>query len=189
MSDPIIDLHSDDYFMGEALRQAAKAYEKDEVPVGAVIVRAGRIIARAYNQVEELKDATADFINKIVSNKIKGIDCKKPVGFYATVSEGADSAVLLVPVSGEMAFVDLLGTIAKKKNATPAQIALAWLLAQKPWIVPIPGTTKLPRLEENIGAVTVDLTSDDLKEIDSAASTITAQGNRYPEQLEKLTGR
>jgi len=88
-----------------------------------------------------------------------------------------------------LAFVDLLGTIAKKKNATPAQIALAWLLAQKPWIVPIPGTTKLPRLEENIGAVTVDLTSDDLKEIDSAASTITAQGNRYPEQLEKLTGR
>ncbi len=88
-----------------------------------------------------------------------------------------------------LAFVDLLGTIAKKKNATPAQIALAWLLVQKPWIVPIPGTTKLSRFEENIGAVAVDLTPDDLKEIDSAASKITVQGNRYPEQLEKLTGR
>ncbi len=86
-------------------------------------------------------------------------------------------------------FVDLLGTIAKKKNATPAQIALAWLLAQKPWIVPIPGTTRLSRLEENIGSVALDLTPDDLKEIGSAASTITVQGDRYPEQLEKLTGR
>ena len=88
-----------------------------------------------------------------------------------------------------LAFVDLLGTIAKKKNATPAQIALAWLLAQKPWIVPIPGTTKLTRLEENTGALAVDLSPNDLKEINSAASTITVQGNRYPEQLEKLTGR
>jgi aryl-alcohol dehydrogenase-like predicted oxidoreductase len=88
-----------------------------------------------------------------------------------------------------LAFVDLLGAIAKEKNATPAQIALAWLLAQKPWIVPIPGTTKLSRLEENLGAVAVDFTPNDLREIDSAASKITVQGNRYPEQLEKLTGR
>jgi aryl-alcohol dehydrogenase-like predicted oxidoreductase len=86
-------------------------------------------------------------------------------------------------------FVDLLGAIAKQKNATPAQIALAWLLAQKPWIVPIPGTTKLSRLDENIGAVTVELTPDDLEEIDTAASKITVQGNRYPEHLEALTGR
>jgi aryl-alcohol dehydrogenase-like predicted oxidoreductase len=86
-------------------------------------------------------------------------------------------------------FVDLLGTIAKQKNATPAQIALAWLLAQKPWIVPIPGTTKLSRLDENIGAVSVELTPDDLNQIDTAASKITAQGNRYPEHLEAMTGR
>ena len=86
-------------------------------------------------------------------------------------------------------FVDLLGRIAEHKQATPAQIALAWLLAQKPWIVPIPGTTKLHRLDENIGAVAVELTPDDLREIESAASKITVQGARYPETLEKLTGR
>jgi aryl-alcohol dehydrogenase-like predicted oxidoreductase len=87
------------------------------------------------------------------------------------------------------ALIDLLGKISQRKKATPAQIALAWLLAQKPWIVPIPGTTKLHRLEENIGAVAVELTSDDLREIDSAAATITVQGARYPEKLEQLTGR
>jgi aryl-alcohol dehydrogenase-like predicted oxidoreductase len=87
------------------------------------------------------------------------------------------------------AFVDLLGAIAKGKNATPAQIALAWLLAQKPWIVPIPGTTKLLRLEENIGALAIELTADDLREIDTASSQIKVEGNRYPEHLEKMTGR
>ena len=87
------------------------------------------------------------------------------------------------------ALVDLLGSIGERKKATPAQIALAWLLAQKPWIVPIPGTTKLARLEENIGAVSVDLTPDDLRDIDSAASKITVQGARYPEHIEKMTGR
>ena len=84
--------------------------------------------------------------------------------------------------------VDILRTIADKKRTTPAQIALAWLLAQKPWIVPIPGTTKLARLDENIGAVTIKLTADDLRQIESAASKITIQGARYPEQLEKRTG-
>jgi aryl-alcohol dehydrogenase-like predicted oxidoreductase len=84
--------------------------------------------------------------------------------------------------------VDLLGAIAAKKKATPAQIALAWLLAQKPWIVPIPGTTKLARLEENNGSVTVELTAADLREIDTAASQITVLGNRYPEHIEKMTG-
>ena len=87
------------------------------------------------------------------------------------------------------ALVELLGTIAARKKATPAQIALAWLLAQKPWIVPIPGTTKLHRLDENIGAVSVELTSDDLREIESAASKIKVQGARYPEHLEQMTGR
>ena len=87
------------------------------------------------------------------------------------------------------ALVDLLGEIAKRKKATPAQIALAWLLAQKPWIVPIPGTTKLHRLEENIGAAAIELTSDDLREIESAASQITVRGARYPEKLEQMTGR
>lgn len=87
------------------------------------------------------------------------------------------------------ALVDLLGAIAEKKNATTAQIALAWLLAQKPWIVPIPGTTKLHRLDENIGATAVELTADDLREIDSAAAKITVHGARYPEKLEQITGR
>jgi len=87
------------------------------------------------------------------------------------------------------ALVDLLSRFAAEKQATPAQIALAWLLAQKPWIVPIPGTTKLHRLEENLGAVAVELTPDDLREIDAAASRITIQGARYPENQEKLTGR
>ena len=87
------------------------------------------------------------------------------------------------------ALVDLLGEIAKRKKATPAQIALARLLGQKPWIVPIPGTTKLKRLEENIGAVEIELTSDDLREIENTASEINVQGARYPERLEQMTGR
>jgi aryl-alcohol dehydrogenase-like predicted oxidoreductase len=87
------------------------------------------------------------------------------------------------------ALVDLIGRIAEQKKATPAQIALAWLLAQKPWIVPIPGTTKLHRLDENIGAVAIKLTSDDLREIESAAAKVSVQGDRYPEKLEQLTGR
>ena len=87
------------------------------------------------------------------------------------------------------ALVDLLGKVAERKQATPAQIALAWLLAQKPWIVPIPGTTKLHRLEENLGAAAVELTADDLREIETAASKITVQGARYPEHLEQMTGR
>jgi aryl-alcohol dehydrogenase-like predicted oxidoreductase len=84
--------------------------------------------------------------------------------------------------------IDLLGSIGKRKKATPAQIALAWLLAQKPWIVPIPGTTKLNRLDENIGAVSLELTPDDLRHINDAASKITVQGARYPDKLEKMTG-
>jgi aryl-alcohol dehydrogenase-like predicted oxidoreductase len=86
------------------------------------------------------------------------------------------------------ALVDLLGQVAKRKGATAAQIALAWLLAQKPWIVPIPGTTKLNRLEENLGAANVELTPDDLRAIDTAASKIQVEGARYPEELEKRTG-
>ncbi len=91
-------------------------------------------------------------------------------------------------MKANQAFVDLLGALAARKKATPAQIALAWLLAQKPWIVPIPGTTRLSRLEENIGAVSLDLTAGDLQQIDSAASKIPVSGDRYPEHLEKLTG-
>ncbi len=87
------------------------------------------------------------------------------------------------------ALVDLLDRIGQRKNATPAQISLAWLLAQKPWIVPIPGTTKLSRLDENLGSVTLELTPDDLHEIESAASAITIEGARYPESIEKTTGR
>jgi aryl-alcohol dehydrogenase-like predicted oxidoreductase len=87
------------------------------------------------------------------------------------------------------ALVDLLSSVAKRKKATPAQIALAWLLAQKPWIVPIPGTTKFHRLEENLGAASVELTPEDLREIESASSKIKLEGARYPERLEQLTGR
>lgn len=86
------------------------------------------------------------------------------------------------------ALVDVLARIAKQKNATPAQLALAWLLAQKPWIVPIPGTTRLHRLEENIGAASIELTSEDLHEIENALSLIPVQGHRYPKELDKLTG-
>jgi aryl-alcohol dehydrogenase-like predicted oxidoreductase len=85
--------------------------------------------------------------------------------------------------------VDLIGKVAERKQATPAQIALAWVIAQKPWIAPIPGTTKLSRLKENIGAVEVELTADDLREIDNATSQITVQGARYPESLQRLVGR
>jgi aryl-alcohol dehydrogenase-like predicted oxidoreductase len=86
------------------------------------------------------------------------------------------------------ALIELLGRIGERKKATPAQLALAWLLAQKPWIVPIPGTTKLHRLEENVGAAAVELTADDLREVDSAASKIEVQGARYPEHIERMTG-
>lgn len=91
-------------------------------------------------------------------------------------------------LKANQAVVDLLGRIAKQKGATPAQIALAWLLAQKPWIVPIPGTTKLSRLDENIGAVAIHLSAADLREIDGAASKIHVEGDRYPEALQKMTG-
>jgi aryl-alcohol dehydrogenase-like predicted oxidoreductase len=91
-------------------------------------------------------------------------------------------------LKANQSLIDLLARIGEPKKATPAQIALAWLLAQKPWIVPIPGTTKLHRLDENIGALSVQLTPEDLRDIDSAASKITVQGARYPEQLEKMTG-
>jgi aryl-alcohol dehydrogenase-like predicted oxidoreductase len=87
------------------------------------------------------------------------------------------------------ALVDVLANVAARKNAAPAQLALAWLLAQKPWLVPIPGTTKLHRLEENIGAASIELTPDDLRQIEGATSKITVQGARYPESLEQMTGR
>jgi aryl-alcohol dehydrogenase-like predicted oxidoreductase len=92
-------------------------------------------------------------------------------------------------LKANQALIDLLASVGERKKATPAQIALAWLLAQKPWIVPIPGTTKLHRLDENIGAVSVELTPDDLRGINDAASKITVQGARYPEKLEQMTGR
>jgi aryl-alcohol dehydrogenase-like predicted oxidoreductase len=111
----------------------------------------------------------------------------------STTFESNDFRNLLPRFSAEarkanQTLVDLLKSIGASKNATPAQIALAWLLAQKPWIVPIPGTTKLNRLEENIGAVEVELTPDDLREIDAAASKITVAGERYPEELQRMTG-
>jgi aryl-alcohol dehydrogenase-like predicted oxidoreductase len=107
-----------------------------------------------------------------------------PTDFRSTVPRFTPEAR-----KANQAVVDLLGSIAAQKKATPAQIALAWLLAQKPWIVPIPGTTKLHRLEENIGSVSIELSADDLQQIDSAASKINVEGARYPEKLEQMTGR
>ena len=92
-------------------------------------------------------------------------------------------------LKANQALIDLLGSIAQRKKATPAQIALAWILAQKPWMVPIPGTTKLHRLEENIGAAAVELTPDDLRQISDATAKIQVQGARYPENLQKLVNR
>jgi aryl-alcohol dehydrogenase-like predicted oxidoreductase len=92
-------------------------------------------------------------------------------------------------LAANQALIDLLAVIAARKQATPAQIALAWLLAQKPWIVPIPGTTKLTRLEENIGAASIELTAEDLRDIETAAAHVKVQGERYPESLERMTGR
>ncbi len=111
-----------------------------------------------------------------------------------TTFDSADFRNILPRFSPEarkanQALIDLLAKIAQRKKATTAQIALAWLLARKPWIVPIPGTRKLERLDENIGATEVTLTPQDIREIDSAASTMTVQGDRYPENLEKMTGR
>ncbi len=106
-----------------------------------------------------------------------------PNDFRSTVPRFSEEAR-----KANQALVDLLGRFAEEKNATPGQIALAWLLAQKPWIVPIPGTTKLSRLEENIGSVNLELTADDLHRIEEAASKITIQGARYPENLERMTG-
>jgi aryl-alcohol dehydrogenase-like predicted oxidoreductase len=101
-----------------------------------------------------------------------------------------DPSVPIEDVAGTVKeLIDLLGMMGKRMNATPAQIALAWLLALKPWIVPIPGTTKLNRLDENIGAVAVELTPDDLRDIQSAAAKIKVEGARYPEKLEQMTGR
>ena len=110
-----------------------------------------------------------------------------------TTFESTDFRNILPRFSAEarqanQALVDLLKSIGERKHATPAQIALAWLLAQKPWIVPIPGTTKLNRLEENIGAVEVELSAGDLREIDAAAAKITVEGERYPEELQRMTG-
>jgi aryl-alcohol dehydrogenase-like predicted oxidoreductase len=111
----------------------------------------------------------------------------------STTFESSDFRNMLPRFSAEarkanQTLVDLLKSIGERKQATPAQIALAWLLAQRPWIVPIPGTTKPNRLEENIGAVEVELTADDLREIDSAASKIAVEGARYPEELQRMTG-
>src|SRR5213075_562597 len=112
----------------------------------------------------------------------------------STSFEGSDFRSMVPRFTPEarkanLAFVELLRGVAARKNATPAQVALAWLLAQKPWIAPIPGTTKLHRLEENLGAVAIELTPEDLSEINSASSKITVQGARYPENLQKMVGR
>lgn len=108
----------------------------------------------------------------------------KPAGFRNVLPRFTPEAR-----KANQALVDLLGKIAAQKKATPAQIALAWLLAQKPWIVPIPGTTKEHRLDENNGAVAVELASEDLREIENAASKVKIEGARYPEKLERMTGR
>lgn len=110
--------------------------------------------------------------------KLESTDFRSSIPRFAPEAREANRAI-----------VDLLADVGRRKGATPAQVAIAWLLARKPWIVPIPGTTKLHRLEENLGAAAVELTADDLAGIESASATITVQGARYPEHLERLTGR
>jgi len=107
-----------------------------------------------------------------------------PTDFRSTLPRFTPEAM-----KANQALVDLLAIIAMRKGATPAQIALAWLLAQRPWIVPIPGTTKLNRLDENLGAAAIQLTPDDLRGIETAAAKLHVQGARYPERLERMTGR
>jgi aryl-alcohol dehydrogenase-like predicted oxidoreductase len=119
-----------------------------------------------------------------LTGKIDGSTTFESTDFRSTLPRFTAEAL-----KANQAMIDLLGRMATRKKATPAQIALAWLLAQKPWIVPIPGTTQLPRLEENIGAASVELTPEDLGEIESAAAKITVHGARYPEKLEQMTGR
>jgi len=119
-----------------------------------------------------------------LTGKIDGNTTFDSTDFRSTLPRFTPEAL-----AANQALVDLLAGIAREKNATPAQIALSWLLAQKPWIVPIPGTTKLDRLDENIGAAAVSLTREDLDEIESAASKMTILGDRYPEQMEQMTGR
>src|SRR5436309_3541855 len=132
-----------------------------------------------FTNEELVGEALATFRGQVViATKFDSTDFRNIVPRFTPEARKANQAL-----------VDLLRRVAERKKATPAQIALAWLLARKAWIVPIPGTTKLSRLEENIGAVAIELTSEDLREIDSAASKITVQGARYPEDLAKLTGR
>jgi aryl-alcohol dehydrogenase-like predicted oxidoreductase len=119
-----------------------------------------------------------------LTGKIDGSTTFESTDFRSTLPRFTAEAL-----KANQAMIDLLGRMATRKKATPAQIALAWLLAQKPWIVPIPGTTQLPRLEENIGAASVELTPEDLGEIESSAAKITVHGARYPEKLEQMTGR
>jgi aryl-alcohol dehydrogenase-like predicted oxidoreductase len=131
--------------------------------------------------IEEVAGAVKELIHegKVKQNtKFDSNDFRNIVPRFTPEARKANQAV-----------VDLLTSIGKQKGATPAQIALAWLLAQKPWMVPIPGTTKLSRLEENIGAVAMELTRDDLGEIESAASKIAVQGARYPEHLQQMIER
>jgi aryl-alcohol dehydrogenase-like predicted oxidoreductase len=139
---------------------------------------------------------TAEVYGPFVNEELVD-DALSPFGGQVVIATNFDSTDIRNTIprftaetrSANQALVDLLGSIAARKNAKPGQVALAWLLAQQPWIVPIPGTRRLERLDENIGAVQVELTSDDLREIDGAASKITVQGARYPEHLERLTGR
>jgi aryl-alcohol dehydrogenase-like predicted oxidoreductase len=113
---------------------------------------------------------------------------QKLTGRRPTIEDIADARFTPEALKANQTLIDLLAKIAARKKATPAQIAVAWVLTQKPWIVPIPGTTKLERLKENIGAVEIQLTPEDLREIDAATSKIPVPGARYPERLEKMTG-
>src|SRR6266566_2923037 len=158
-------------------KQAMIAFIRTAVERGVTFFDTAEIYG-PYNNEELVGEALAPVRAQVV------IATKFGVGRDAGGQQVQDSR----PERIKQSIVDVLRRIAEKKRATPAQIALAWLLAQKPWMVPIPGTTKLARLEENIGAAPIRLTRDDLREIETAASQITIQGARYPEHLEKRTG-
>src|SRR4029077_12815560 len=157
--------------------KAKRARKRELIVVATMISRT--VGTPAFSDRTEFSVCTGFLTGKITEDtKFESTDFRNVVPRFTPENRKANQAL-----------VDLIGKFAEEKKVTSAQIALAWLLAEKSWIVPIPGTTKLHRLEENIGAVAVELTSENLRELDTAASKIALQGARYPEELQKLVGR
>jgi hypothetical protein len=172
---------------GEAVGGEA-AGQVEQLPANVLCCQveemAGRFGTKVVQRVQQADQAALEHVKGFLTGKID----------EATTFDGTDFRNTIPRFTAEnrkanQALVELIGRVGERKEATPAQVALAWLLARKPWIVPIPGTTKLHRLEENLAAASVELTPDDLREIETAASQVAVHGARYPEHLERMTGR